>query len=105
MGSFMLAVITVLLAPLGCGPSHNDSDRMIRVSGEGVATAPPDLATIQTGVVSRAPSATEAISKNTHAMQEVLATLKKFGVAEEDVQTTNFNMHPVYHRNENGRVL
>jgi uncharacterized protein YggE len=104
MALHALSTLTVL-ATLAGGPGGEQPDRVIRVSGEGVATAAPDTATIHTGVVSRADSATEAIAANNKAMTEVLATLKKHGVPEDEVQTSHFNVRPVHERDDDGRVL
>jgi uncharacterized protein YggE len=98
-------MLAVVLTALAGAPGADSPDRNIRVSGEGVATARPDTATIHTGVVTEAASATEAIAANNTAMKEVLATLGKHGVAEDDVQTTSFNVRPVHQRADDGRVL
>lgn len=99
------STLTVILAALAGAADAGRNDRVIRVSGEGVATAAPDMATIHAGVVTDAPSATEAIAANNTAMKQVLATLNKNGVADEDVQTTDFNIRPVHKRGDDGRLL
>jgi uncharacterized protein len=104
MSYLNLSALTLLAAFAGV-PATKEPGRVIRVSGDGVATAPPDMATIRTGVVSRAASATQAIANNNAAMKDVLTTLKKHNVAEEDVQTTNFNVRPIHKRDDDGRVL
>jgi uncharacterized protein YggE len=69
---------------------------VIRVTGEGEASAAPDMATINTGVVTQADSAKAALDQNNAVMQKVLATLKQQGIAAKDVQTSSFNVSPVY---------
>jgi uncharacterized protein YggE len=96
--------LTVLSAILMAGHDPQGPDRVIRVSGDGVATAAPDLATIHTGVVSRKASAGEAIAANNQAMKEVLQTLKDGGIAEKDIQTANFHVRPIYERDDRGRT-
>jgi uncharacterized protein YggE len=87
-------------------PANADQDefrRTISVTGQGKATAPPDMATIQTGVVSVAATATEALSANKETMGRILAILKKHKTAAKDIQTSNFNVSPEYKRDDRGR--
>lgn len=79
--------------------------RTIRVTGQGKATAPPDMATVQTGVVTRATTAQDALVANNKAMENILAVLKKYQVAPKDVQTSRFSVQPIYKRDEEGRTL
>ncbi|MBN9119720.1 MAG: SIMPL domain-containing protein [Planctomycetes bacterium] len=104
METFNVPALAVLIAALVGGANSNRPDRVIRVSGEGVATAKPDVATVNTGAVTRAASATEAVAANNRVMKEVLASLKKLDIAEDDVQTTNFGVRPVYKRDGRDRV-
>lgn len=68
----------------------------IIVSGEGEATVAPDMAVISLAVVRDADTASEALSANSAAMSEVLAALKAQGIAEKDLQTTDFSIQPKY---------
>lgn len=96
--------LSILAAVLTVGHETEAAERVIRVSGDGTATAVPDMATIRTGVVTRKPSAVEAIEANSRAMQDVIKTLKDAGVAEKDIQTSDFNVRPVYERDRDGRT-
>lgn len=69
---------------------------MISVNGTGSATATPDMAMITLGVQRQAKSARKALSKNNKAMAAVLAALKGEGIADKDLQTSNFNIRPQY---------
>ena len=70
---------------------------MISVNGTGSATAAPDMAMISLGVQRQAKSARKALKKNNKAMAAVLAALKGEGIADKDLQTSNFNIQPQYH--------
>jgi uncharacterized protein YggE len=83
----------------------DETRRTVRVSGEGKATAPPDLATIHTGVVTQAASAAEAVTANNKAMERVNAALKGFGILPKDVQTSNFDVRPLPKLGPDGRQL
>ena len=77
----------------------------ITVSGLGEVMAEPDLAVITTGVVTSAPTAREAVTANTQAMNGVLGRLKEMGIADRDLQTSDFSITPQYQhfRGQNGQ--
>lgn len=69
---------------------------VISVSGEGEAAIAPDMAVLQLSVVRDAKTAADALSANSAAMTDVLAAIKADGVAERDIQTSNFSIFPQY---------
>jgi uncharacterized protein YggE len=70
--------------------------RQISVVGTGTVTAVPDVAYVQFGVETSGKTASEAVQKNAQVFAAVRAALIKAGVAEKDIQTTQFNTYPVY---------
>lgn len=70
-------------------------DRTVTVSASGTVEAAPDQARINTGVTSEAPTAREALAKNSEAMTKVIAELKTKGVEAKDIQTSSFSIDPV----------
>lgn len=56
----------------------------------------PDTATISAGVTSEAPTATEALRKNSLEMQKVVDRIRALGIATRDIQTTGINLNPRY---------
>ncbi|MBA3313955.1 MAG: SIMPL domain-containing protein [Planctomycetota bacterium] len=76
--------------------------RAVSVTGEGTAVAPPDMATVHTGVVTQAAAAKEALAANSKAMESILAALKTRNVAVKDVQTSQFSVQPMYDHDERG---
>src|SRR3954470_24136332 len=71
------------------------------ISATGEVTRVPDIAIISAGVVSRSPTATGALQDAANRMQRVLAALKRAGVADRDVQTSNISLNPEYRYVEN----
>ena len=70
----------------------------------GKTTRVPDVATISTGVQTRARTAQEAISENATRMKSVIAALRDAGVEERDIRTSQLNLNPQYdHRRENAQ--
>lgn len=55
--------------------------------------ARPDIATFTTGVQNMAPTATEAVRANNVQMASVVARLKKLGIADKDIQTTQISLN------------
>lgn len=95
-------VVAALAAAVLIGPRQGISaedgtlPRIISVSGLGEVKTRPDMATISTGVVTEGTTAKEALAKNNSAMAAVIAALKSAGVAEDDIQTSDFSVSPKY---------
>lgn len=70
--------------------------RTITVSGQGKATAPPNMATIRSGVVTQALTAQEALAANNRSMKTIMKVLQDKGVDNKDIQTSGFNISPEY---------
>ena len=97
--TMLLAVIAAAAASPRNGNAAEDL-RTISTTGQGEVSAPPDMATIETGIVSQAASAKDALKANNAAMEKVLQVLKEHHVAEKDIQTVDFSVSPVYKRDE-----
>jgi uncharacterized protein YggE len=77
----------------------------LTVVGSGKVSARPDMAQIQLGVVTEAPSATKALKDNSDAMARLFGTLDGRGIARKDVQTSDFSVTPQYKRGPHGEQL
>jgi len=77
--------------------------RTITISGKGSVKAAPDMVNVSAGVESQAPTAKDALAKNTAAMTKVVDALKSEGIAPEDIQTTNFSVNPRYEDRDDDR--
>ncbi|WP_417309969.1 SIMPL domain-containing protein [Devosia sp.] len=69
---------------------------VISVTGTGEISAAPDTAYINSGVTTQGATAREALDANSAAMEQLIATLKEAGIAERDIQTSNFSVNPNY---------
>ena len=69
---------------------------LLTLSAEGRSLAQPDLASFSAGVTSQGKTATQALAANTAAMNRVMAALRKAGIADRDIQTSNLSLNPVY---------
>ncbi len=99
------ALCLALAATLSCQASDTGAPppAMISVSGEGVVTAVPDMASISVGVTTQAREATDALAANNRAMAALVEVLNRFSVAETDRQSSGFNVYPRYDRPSDGR--
>lgn len=86
------------LAQLLRGSITPSSDRVsgIWVSGQGEASAAPDIATLSLGVEAFAKTVAEARGDGALAMSQVIDVLKANGIADRDIQTRFFNINARY---------
>ncbi|MEO0730478.1 MAG: SIMPL domain-containing protein, partial [Pseudomonadota bacterium] len=80
----------------------DDDTRQISVRASGRVDVAPDRATFQTGVVTQARTAKDALAVNSSAMQNLVDGLKALGIKARDLQTSDFSINPQYRRNKNG---
>jgi uncharacterized protein YggE len=66
---------------------------VVELSVSDTVKSKPDLAQVSAGVTTRAQSAQEAVRQNAAAMQKVVDRLKTLGIADKDIQTSNFNLN------------
>ena len=97
------AIILANAAILVANGFAAETQRTISVTGEGRATAPPDMATIRAGVVTQSAKASEALTSNNEAMDEIMSVLEEQGIAPKNIQTSNFNVSPQYKHDDQGR--
>lgn len=80
-------------------PALADDDkpfRILKLTGAGQVKAVPDTASIRAGIVTDARDAKSALAANSAAMNKLFAQLRQRGIADRDIQTSNFNISPVY---------
>lgn len=80
----------------------DDPSRTISVGGQGTASGVPDQAQLSAGVSTVAATAAAALAENSRKMNAVFAALKRLGVADKAIQTSNFSVSPQYADNPNG---
>ena len=73
-------------------PSYNT----ISVSGEGEVFAVPDVASFSFTVSADAKTVTEAQKQVTDKVDGILEAVKKLGIEEKDIKTTDYSVYPKY---------
>lgn len=103
MQRFTLAASALAAFLAAASPSFADEVKMprtISLSGHGEVKSAPDMAFVTTGVATQGTTAAEALAANTTAMNALFAALKNAGIAEKDIQTSNFMVQPRYDYND-----
>jgi uncharacterized protein YggE len=106
---FLVTVLLLAIALAACGPSTitvqpQPIQRTITVTGTGEVTLTPDIAHINIGVHAQDASASVAMTANNTSAQAVIAAIKAAGVAEKDIQTTNFSIYPQQQYDKDGKI-
>ncbi len=101
MAAAVLAPVTSFAQAPPPPPGH--APRLVSVTGEGRAAIAPDMAILSLTVMRTADTAQAALAANTAAMREVLAALKAAGLADRDIQTSEFSIFPRYSQPEPNR--
>ena len=73
----------------------------LNLSAFGEVRVVPDIASITTGVVTTASTASAAMQRNRERMNAVVAALRAAGVAERDIQTSSLTLDAQYLYQEN----
>ncbi len=74
----------------------------LSLAGTGEILATPDMALIQSGVVTEAETARAALDANNEAIAAVIAAMKEAGIEARDIQTSGFSVQPRFHFPKNG---
>ena len=75
---------------------YDPSEQTISVSGTAMASSNPDSLVIVLGVESEAKTANESLSQNSDSLNSVISALANSGISEDEIQTSNFSIYPIY---------
>ncbi|MCJ7509416.1 MAG: SIMPL domain-containing protein [Dehalococcoidia bacterium] len=87
------------------GSANSSEPQGLSVSGEGRASAAPDMAVLGLGVSAKASTVSAANSQAQGAMTALLDSLKAHGIQEKDIQTSGLSINPEYDYLNNEQVL
>ena len=93
-----LAALAALAAPLSAQPPQPADPvvPVLSVQGSGSSRVDPDEATVRLGVLAQAPTAQAAMQQVNQTANAILAAVRKLGVADKEIQTSELNLNPVY---------
>ena len=92
--TFLIISSLMIISPITWA-SENEN-RYITVTGRGKISAIPDTAWVTGGVHTQANTATKALNDNNTLMEAVIGILKKANIKNKNIQTSGFNVHPIY---------
>ena len=78
------------------GPVIAPGNTMLSLSAQGQSFSAPDLGVFTAGVTGSGKTAGAALAANSAKMNQVITALKKAGIADRDIQTSNLSLNPVY---------
>jgi uncharacterized protein YggE len=99
--ALMLAATALSAAPPALAQDAQFRATTLNLSADGEVRLPPDMATITLGVSTQAPAAQAAMAANASQMTAVTAALRRQGVADKDIQTSNINLNAQYQYADN----
>ncbi|MGD9968150.1 MAG: SIMPL domain-containing protein [Hyphomonadaceae bacterium] len=67
---------------------------LLTVNADGASEARPDLAIVNLGVTTEGQTAAAALAENARRMTALTQALRRAGVAERDIQTSNVSVYP-----------
>lgn len=102
----ILAVTAIVIVTMVGVNKKNDQDRF-SVVGSGTVYAKADIANISVGLKTGAKkTAAEATLDSTTKMNNIIAEVKKLGIEDKDIKTSDYNLSPVYnYTNDKGQEL
>ena len=116
MGKARIATLAagVILLLTACGAATQDASpgaaaqegstsamTGISVSGRGEVVGTPDTLSVTIGISVGKPTVSEAVDVAARRATDLIASLQGLGVAEEDVQTSNYSIYPEYDYSDN----
>ena len=100
-----LSALPAAAQPMSPLPVIEAGHSLLTINAEGRSQRTPDLAVFTAGVTTQGKNAGEALGENARAMTRVIAELKRAGIAERDIQTSNLGINPIYSNPERDAML
>lgn len=78
---------------------------VITLEGEGKISGVPDLARVDIGLLSEGADIPKIQAENTAKVNAMLRALRDLGIQEADIQTSNYNISPIYRYDEGRQTV
>lgn len=93
-----LFLYTKLIGPIPFSVISTNTTKtdVFSVSGEGKVIVKPDIAYVSVGVETTGTTVKQTQDKMNTSINTVIASLKKLGIDEKDIKTTNYSIRPTY---------
>lgn len=87
---------------IGRAPAERDT---ITITGEGEVSAAPDVAQIDIGLFTEGSDVPQIQQANAAKVNAIIAAMKGLGIAEADMQTSNYSISPRYQYDEGKQTI
>ena len=101
----MRALIAALAACLLVTPAlaqRAPESPVLQANGNGRVMVVPDIAIVTIGVTARGRAARDALDANSRDLAQVIAAVRVEGVADKDIATSGFSIHPLFADRKDG---
>src|SRR5205807_5639059 len=102
IGGVVLGVVWIGSWCAAAEDKHGKETRSLTVQGQGKVPAVPDIATLSVQVSQEGADLDPVLTQVRKQMSKVLEVIKGQGVADKDVQTESFQVHPKYEQDRKG---
>ncbi len=89
-------VIIALVLAIGIKTKSIEDKNKLSVSGSSTLTVEPDKAEVYVNIVTLEETAQQSRDKNSEITANVIDTLKKEGIRDSDIETSQFSIYPKY---------
>lgn len=73
----------------------------INVTGNSTVSIPADVGYIQIGIDTKDPDVTSAQAQNAETADQIIKAVKKLGLTDDDITTSNYSIYPEYNYSQN----
>jgi uncharacterized protein len=93
-----LMIYTKVIGPIPFSVNSINTTKtdLFTATGEGQITAIPDSATVDAGVTKTAATVADAQNQVNSTTDKLIADIKKLGISDKDIKTTNYSVTPNY---------
>lgn len=102
MRHMVMAAVLVLIPAMARAQETQEQPRTITVSATGTVEREPERAVVLFAVESEAATAALAAEANARRMTELIAALRREGIADRDIRTLSYELRPEYAREPRG---
>lgn len=93
---FLLLLVAWLTSATLPAVAQTTETRLLTVAASAEVRAVPDIALVQLGVETQAPTAQAAMAENAQRMTRVISALRGLGIPDRDLQTSAVSLVPIY---------
>lgn len=101
----LVGLVMAICILLSCSLVQAQDLRTISVDGSSTIKVAPDKATISISIENTAKDAKSASAQNAQIMQKIQNAILGLAITKDKMQTTNYNLYPVYNTKDNSREI